>query len=70
MLRHQGQDQFLQGRSFNNLVELVKGEIDAVVGNPPLRKIIGADALGAVAGADLFAAVGGAHRIDALLLAS
>ena len=36
-----------------HLVELVEGEVDAVVGHPPLRKIVGADALRAVARADL-----------------
>ena len=34
-------------------VELVERQVDAVVGDPPLRKIVGADALRAVARADL-----------------
>src|SRR3954471_2916958 len=37
-------------------VELVERQVDAMVGHPPLREIIGTDALGAVAGADLQAA--------------
>jgi hypothetical protein len=33
----------------HHLVELVEGEVDAVIGDPPLGKIVGADTLGAVA---------------------
>src|SRR5712664_360040 len=36
----------------HDVVDLVEGETDAVVGDPSLRKIIGADALGTVARAD------------------
>src|SRR5205085_9628680 len=39
-----------------------------MVGNAPLREIIGADALAAIAGADLLLALGRASGIDALLL--
>src|SRR6266487_4298596 len=38
--------------AIHDVVDLVEGETDAVVGDPSLRKIIGADALGAVARAD------------------
>ena len=41
-------------------VELVERQVDAVVGHPPLRKIVGADALGAVARPDLQLACFGA----------
>ncbi len=66
MFRHQGQDQFLQSRPLNDLVKLVKREIDAVIGNPPLRKIIGADALGTVTGTHLSLALGRTLGIDAV----
>src|SRR3990170_8285116 len=66
VLRHQRQDQFLQSRPFHDLVELIKGKIDTVVGDPPLRKIIGADALGAVTGPYLSLALGGTLGIDAV----
>src|SRR5438445_7008812 len=36
----------------HDVVDLVKGETDAVVGDPSLRKIVGADAFGTVARAD------------------
>src|SRR5688572_2006292 len=38
--------------TIHDLVDLVEGEVDAMVGHPPLREIVGADALGAVAAAD------------------
>src|SRR5512145_1079044 len=40
-------------------VHLVQREVDAVVGDPTLRKIVGADALGTVAAADQALALGG-----------
>src|SRR5882757_303779 len=43
----------------HDVVDLVEGETDAVIGDPSLRKIIGADALGAVARADQGFARGG-----------
>ena len=42
-----------------DLVEVVGGELDPVVGDPALREVVGADLLRALAGADLRAAVGG-----------
>src|SRR5262245_31176387 len=66
MLGHQRADQFLEPRPFDNLVELVEGEIDAVIGDAALREIIGADALGAVARPDLAAPRGRALGIEAL----
>src|SRR5437764_1172652 len=36
----------------HDAVDLVQGEIDAVVGDAALREVVGADALGAVARAD------------------
>ena len=44
--------------------KLVERQIDAVVGDAPLREIIGADALGAVARADLAAPFGRALGIE------
>ena len=59
----QGVDQLVERRAFQHLVELVQGEADAVVGDAPLREIVGADALRTVAGADLAACAGRpAHR--------
>ena len=48
MVRHQRLDHFLQRRPFDDLVQFVECEIDAVIRNPPLRKIIGANAFRAV----------------------
>ena len=42
-----------------DLVEVVGGELDPVVGDPALGEVVGADLLRALAGADLRAAVGG-----------
>src|SRR6187402_994373 len=39
--------------------ELVQREVDAVIGQPSLRKVVGADAVGAVAAADQALARGG-----------
>ena len=33
-----------------DLIELVQGKVDAMVGNAPLRKVVGPDALGSIAG--------------------
>src|SRR5258706_2892841 len=43
----------------HDVVDLVEGETDAVIGDPSLRKIISADALGTVPGADQGFARGG-----------
>ena len=45
--------------ALHDLVELVEGEVDAVVGDASLRKIVGADASGAVARAHQRLACGG-----------
>src|SRR5438094_1248251 len=42
-------DHFVEGLAGQHLVELVEGQVDAVVGHPSLREIVGADPLGAVA---------------------
>src|SRR6266853_4970203 len=47
----------------HDVVDLVEGETDAVVGDPPLRKIVGADALGTVTRADQGFARGGFLRL-------
>ena len=59
-------DDLVERLAVEHLVELVERQVDAVVGDPPLRKIVGADALGAVAGADLPAPRGRAFRIGLL----
>src|SRR4051812_8791766 len=41
------------------LLEIVRGDADAVVGDAVLGEVVGADLLGPLAGADLGAAVGG-----------
>src|SRR3954469_22969971 len=51
ILGGQSADQLVQ-LAFEDLGEAVEGEVDAVVGHPPLREIIGTDALGAVARSD------------------
>ena len=54
--------------AFDHLRQLVEREIDAVIADAALRKIVGADALGAVARADLAAPVG--RALGVLLLRS
>ena len=68
MLGHQRVDDLAERLALDDLRQLVEREIDAVVADAPLRKIVGADALGAVAGADLAAALGGARGIELLAL--
>ena len=38
---------------FHDPIQRIESEVDAMVGDPPLREIIGSDALRPVAGADL-----------------
>src|SRR5208283_4713957 len=45
-----------------------KGQIDAMVGHPALRKIVGADALRSIATADLALALRGARAVARLPL--
>src|SRR5690242_18066230 len=56
-------DDFGERFALENLRQLVKRQIDAVVRNPALRIIVGADAFGAVAGPDLAAPLGGPRRV-------
>src|SRR5262245_12266289 len=67
MLGHERIDDLAQRLALDDLRQLVKREVDAVVAHAPLREIVGADALGAIAGADLAAPLGGAGGV--LLLA-
>ena len=60
----QGFDHFVHVAG-NDLVELVQGQIDAVIGEPALRKVVGADAFTAVARTDQRAAMVGRHLIGA-----
>jgi hypothetical protein len=46
---------------FQNVAELVEREVDAVIGDAPLREVVGADALGAIAAADQLRRVGPAR---------
>ena len=55
MLGDQGIDNLVEAPPLQHKVEAVQRKADAVIGDAPLREIIGADALGAVAGADLAA---------------
>src|SRR5262249_6797761 len=52
----------------DDAVELVQGEVDAVVGDAVLREVVGADALAAVAGADERAPLLGPGLVQLLLL--
>ena len=49
MLGHQRIDDFVQCLALNDLRKLVQREIDAVIGDAPLREIVGPDAFGAIA---------------------
>src|SRR5690606_2487157 len=51
MLLHERIDDLVEV-AFHDLIELVEGQVDPVVGHPPLREVVRADPLGAVAGAD------------------
>ena len=64
MLGDQRIDQLIERFAFEHQIKLVQRQPDAVVGDAPLREIIGADALRAVAGADLAAAVRRPLRIE------
>src|SRR5438270_3223872 len=59
-------DHLVERLAGHDLVDLVEGQVDAVVGHPALREVIGADVLRAVARADLALAVGGARRGECL----
>ena len=61
---HQRVDDLVQGLAFHHLRQLVQRQIDAVIGDAALRKVIGADALGAVARADLPAPFGRARGVE------
>ena len=52
VLARQRIDEFVEVAG-DDLGQAVQGQVDAVVGDAALRKIVGADALAAVAGADL-----------------
>ena len=58
MLGHQRVRHLVEGGAGHHVLQPVEGQVDAVVGEPTLREVVGADALGAVAGADLGPAVG------------
>ena len=62
---HQRIDDLVQPDAVDHLGQLVERQVDAMVGDAPLRKIVGADALGAVAAADLAAPVGSPFGIAA-----
>ena len=58
-------DQLVERRALEHRVELVQRQVDAMIGDAPLRKVVGADALRAVARADLALAGLRARRIRA-----
>ena len=64
MLGGQRIDQFAQGFAGHHLRQLIKRQVDAVIGDAVLREIVGADALAAVAGADLLAAIRRPRSVD------
>ena len=64
ILVNQRVDNFIERLTGENPVDLIERHIDPMIGDAPLREIIGADALGPVAGADLAAALGGALGIQ------
>src|SRR5690606_38314751 len=53
VMRDQCVDDLVEGGALHHLVELVDGQVDAVLGAAALREVVGADALRPVAGADL-----------------
>src|SRR5881275_2210790 len=63
----QGLDQLAE-RSGDDRIELVEIQIDPVIGNAILRKIVGANALAAVAGADQGTPLFGPFPMELLLL--
>lgn len=65
---YQGINNFTQGIAGDNIVKLIQGQVNPVVGYSPLRVIIGANPLAAVAAADLQFALFGVGRIDAFFL--
>ncbi len=66
MLLDQGLDHQVQVAS-QDFVQLVQGEVDAVVRDPPLGKVVGADTLGAIAAAHLETAALGLFILAGLL---
>jgi hypothetical protein len=68
MLGDEGIDHLVQRFAGHDLVELVESQVDPVVGEPPLRKVIGADSFGAIAGTDLGTPVRGALGVAFLAL--
>src|SRR5436305_3443600 len=60
MLRHQCVDDLAQRLALDDLGQLVQGQVDAVIADSRLRKIVGTNSLGAVSGTDLAAALGSA----------
>src|SRR5579862_3276232 len=57
LVRLQGRGELVE-LAFEDLIEVVHGQLDAVIGDAALAVVIGADLLGAIAGADLRATVG------------
>src|SRR3954463_2298675 len=68
VLGHQGIDDLAQLVARNDARQIVERQVDAMVGDPALRKIISADALAAVARADHALALGGTGAIHPLPL--
>src|SRR5579859_3006489 len=66
VLGDQRLDHLVERLAGHDLLDLVEGQVDAVIRHAPLRKIIGADPLRPVAGADLALAIGGAGVVERL----
>ena len=62
LLRPQGLGELVQ-LALQDRFQPVRGETDAVVGDPALREVVGPDLLRAVAGAHLAAALGRQLRV-------
>jgi hypothetical protein len=63
VFRDQGLDDFAERFALENLRQLIKRQIDPMVGNTTLRVVVGADAFGPIAGPDLAAPLRGARGI-------
>src|SRR5438445_12242729 len=66
VLRQDRIDDLAKRFAAHHLVDLVQRQVDAVVGHPPLREIVGADTLRSIAAANLVLALGGARTVARL----
>src|SRR5437764_7039197 len=69
VLGEQRIDDLVERLTIHDLVDFIERQVDSVIGDTALRKVISADALRPVAGADLAVAIGGARGLARLTLA-